>query len=384
MLNSPLALLGAVLLLFCLGYTTFQLIVCLIGVRTPDYGRDRQRPVTILKPLCGNEPDLYANLESFCRQSHDCFQIVFGTNRDDDPALAVVARLAREFPQLDMAVSRGCSPLGANLKVANLAAMLAHARYETLVIADSDIHVPPDYLSRVVAPLADERTGMVSCLYRAQPANNLVARLAGQYIDDWLRPSVLVSRVLGNKLYAFGATLVLTRDTLAAIGGFESLADYLADDHELGARVRALGLDTVLSDCVVTTTVQETSLIDMLVHERRWWKTIRAIQPLGCIMSFVTFTLPLGLIGWLLMLGQGNWFAVVLILWALRYAVRMTNGWPGVKAAAGDVVLVMVRDFLTAFAWLWGLFGHRIVWRDKQFVLDRDGLLKAVITKDET
>lgn len=379
-----LDVLGDLALVLALVYGGFALIASLIGIRAADRQRDHDRPVTLLKPLCGDETDLYTNLRSFCEQSHGCFQIVFGTNRADDPALAVVDRLCAEYPHLDIAVSRQCAPLGCNLKVANLARMFTYARYDTLVIADSDIRVPRDYLARVIAPLADPGVGLVTCLYNNLAPRGLWSRLAGHYIEDWFFPSVLVSRALGGQLFAFGATLALTRDTLARIGGFASMADHLADDYILGARIRELGLATVLSDCVVATSTNESSLAGLLDHEKRWMQTIRSAQPVGYTFAFITLTVPLGLIGWLLAFGQPGLFYLVLLLVAMRCGIRLTGPWRGARQAAIDIALVPVRDALTAYVWARGLFGRRIIWRNQQFALGRHGYLKPITSEDKS
>lgn len=364
-------------------YGFFALIVTLVGIRPSRRPPDHDRPVTVLKPLCGNERGLYSNLRSFCEQSHSCFQIVFGTNRRDDPALAVVDRLSAEYPHLDITVSRQCAPLGCNLKVANLARMLAYARYDTLVIADSDIRVPRDYLARVLAPLAERGVGLVSCLYTSRTPHGLWSRLAGHYIDDWFVPSVLVSRALGGRLFAFGATLALTRETLDRIGGFESIADYLADDYIVGARIRARGLTTVLSDCVVETETNESSLTSLLTHEKRWMQTIRSAQPIGYAFSFVTLIVPLGVIGWLLAFRQPYLYCFVLLLIVLRCGIRLIGPWRGWRQTLINLALVPVRDALTACAWVSGLFGRHILWRNRQFALGRNGYLKPITSEDK-
>lgn len=365
-------------------YGGLALVASLLGIKADPRQPDRRRPVTVLKPLCGDEPGLYEHLQSFCEQDHDCFQIVFGTNSADDPALEVVERLRADYPHVDIAVSPSCPTLGCNLKISNLTRMLTYAHYDTLVIADSDIRVCRDYLARVIAPLADRDTGMVSCLYRSLDARDLWSRLAAMFIEDWFFTSVLVSRLLGNKLATFGATIALERQTLSRIGGFEAINNHLADDYIIGLRVKQLGLATVLSDYVVQTSTHEPTLAAMLSHEKRWMQTIRSAQPIGYTFTFITFTLPLGLLALLLGAEQTILPSLFLVIVAMRCATRLTRPWRGLRQTCFDIALIPVRDALTAFVWAWGLFGRRIIWRNQQFALGRNGYLKPITFEDKS
>jgi len=209
-------------------------------------------PVTVLKPLCGAEPDLYANLRSFCIQDYAHFQIVFGVRDSADPALQVAERLAAEFPHLAIDIVVNAQQHGANRKVSNLINMLEVARHEVLVIADSDALVGPDYLATVTAPLQDESTGLVTCLYHSVPAGTGWSQLGAMYVNEWYMPSVLLGRLLGNREFASGQTLCLRRQMLTGNDGLRSIAHHLADDYQLGALVRQRGQQIVLSSYVTT------------------------------------------------------------------------------------------------------------------------------------
>ena len=187
-------------------------------------------PVSILKPLCGAEPRLYANLQTFCAQTHPSYQLLFGVAHASDAAASVVRRLARAYPERDIELVIDATAHGSNRKVANLINLSRHAKHDVIVIADSDISVEPDYLMRVTAPLADPGVGVVTCLYRARCVGGIWARLGGLFIDEWFAPSVYVANALGYGRFGFGATLALTRETLQKIGGLEALRDCLADD----------------------------------------------------------------------------------------------------------------------------------------------------------
>jgi ceramide glucosyltransferase len=235
--------------------------------------------VTVLKPLHGAEPLLEAALASTCAQDYPTFQVIFGVQRADDPALAIVERLRQRFPTADLTVVVDPRRHGTNPKIGNLINMLPAAKHDVLVIADSDLHVAPDWLTRVVAALAVPGTGLACTLYAGLPATGaLVERLAAMQITHTFLPGAVLSRALGRQ-DCLGATMALWRATLAQIGGLQALADHLADDNLLGQRVRALGLEVALADTVPATTVPEATLQALWRHELRWARTIRTLVP---------------------------------------------------------------------------------------------------------
>lgn len=312
-------------------------------------------PVSVLKPLCGAEPRLYENLATLCRQRHPAFQLVFGVRAADDPALAVVKQLRRDYPDCDIALVVDPRVHGSNLKVSNLINLFAQAKHDRLVIADSDIAVPPDYLARVTAPLADAGVGVVTCLYRGNPTGGLWSRLGAQFIDDWFAPSVRIAHAGGSRRFAFGATIALRRDVLVSIGRFEVLADRLADDFWLGELTRRQGLRTVLSDVVVSTDVTEEHFADLWRHEVRWLRTIRSLNPLGFAFTFITFTWPMLALGVLLAP-----LPAVLALAILGVIAR--------SMMAGSVAAALrapLRDAMLLAGWAVALTGKRVQWREQ-------------------
>jgi ceramide glucosyltransferase len=337
-------------------YATLAALATLRARRAgPHASTAASQPVTILKPLCGAEPRLYDNLATFCRQAHPCFQLVFGVREAGDAAVAVVRRLQADYPQCDIALVIDQRTHGSNPKVSNLLNMMPHARHDWLVLADSDIAVPDDYLARVTAPLAAPGTGVVTCLYEGRPQGNGWPQIGAQFIDDWFAPSVRVAHAGGSRSFAFGATIALRRDALDAIGGLAALKDRLADDYWLGELTRRKRLATVLSDVVVTTDVTEQTLRDLWRHELRWMRTIRSLNPAGFAFTFITFTWPmlfLGLaisrapLGWALLLAGG--VARCLLSRSLGAAMRSP-----------------LRDALLLAEWAAALGGTRVRWRQQ-------------------
>jgi ceramide glucosyltransferase len=339
--------------------------------------------VSVLKPLCGLEPGLEANLRSFCEQTHPTVEILFGARDPADLALAVARRVAAGTDRV-VHVMAGARGSGANQKVNTLAFLLPHARSDVIVVADSDIRVGPTYVERVTAPLRDPRVGVTTCLYRGIPTGSVWSRLGALGVDEWFRPATLIARALGWGAQCFGATMAMRRDVLQAIGGFEPLASHLADDYELGARVQRLGLRTVVSDYEVATVVDEPTPAALLAHELRWMRAIRTVQPLGFVGMAITYALPTTLLAaavsgrpWALALPV---VAVLLRLglhWATRSGppIEAVTGLDGEVGAAATPWLVPLRDLMSFGVWGASFAGRRVVWRQQTLHLQANGVL---------
>lgn len=349
-------LLGSALTCVSAGYAVAAAVLTRrAGARAPAAAAAGEIRASVLKPLCGAEPRLYDNLATLCRQSVTGYQVVCGVRDPDDPAIAVVRRLQQDFPDTDLELVIDPRVHGSNLKVSNLINLAAQARHDVLVVADSDIAVPHDYLARVAAPLADPGVGIVTCLYRGRPADAFWAKLGAQFIDDWFAPSVRIAHAGGSRRFAFGATIALRRDTLTQIGGFASLSDRLADDFWLGELTRQAGLRTVLSDVVVTTDVTETRLTELWTHELRWLRTIRSLNPAGFAFTFITFTWPMLVVG------------VALSPTPVTFAMALA-GMLARCVTAGTLAAALrapLRDILLFAGWLQALRGTRVHWRDQ-------------------
>lgn len=334
-------------------------------------------PITILKPLCGLEPDLYENLRSFCDQDYPEFQVLFGVRDADDPALAVARRLVREFPQRDLRVVVDDRLIGSNRKVSNLANMLPAASHELLVIADSDIRVGSDYLSHLAAPLARPEVGLVTCLYRARPDASLWSRLGAMGVNEGFLPSVLVARALGSTAFGFGSTLALRREHLDRIGGFDALAEHLADDYQLGELTRRCGLRTVLSTYLVETLAHEPNAAALLHHELRWARTIRAVRPWGHLFSVVTHALPMSLFA-VALAGGAAWSVALPFLALGGRLVLHYAACTGLRLSwRGDPWLVPIRDLLSFAVWAVSFLGRSVRWRRGEFSVASDGRMRA-------
>jgi ceramide glucosyltransferase len=379
---SVLAWAGVVLAALAAIYTLIALLGAVLRPRraTPWPHATALPGVTILKPLCGAEPRLYECLHSFCSQAWPELQIVFGVRDPADPAVAVVRRLQHEFPRLDLALVLDGTHHGSNAKVSNLINIMAIAKHDYLIIVDSDIRVGPGYVQGVVAPLLDESVGIVTCPYVGRPLPDLWSQLGAQFINGWFVPSVFVAALFGSRAFAFGATIALRRRVLEAIGGLPAMADQLADDYRLGELTRELGLRTVLSNVVVETVVEERSLQDLIGHELRWLRTIKAVRPIGYSLAFVTFALPVALLGTLVS-GLARPALLALGLTALlRLVMHLFWSAGGDRSVWTRLWAVPLHDCVLFAVWCWGFLGQRVNWRQTSFHLAQDGSVYALRT----
>jgi ceramide glucosyltransferase len=374
--HSAILWCGMTLTAVAMAYAVIACIALSVRIRGSRFTAKVQPPVTILKPLCGAEPETYACLRSFCEQAYPEFEIVFGVRDAGDPALAVVSRLQREFPQLELAVAVDGSEHGSSRKVSNLINMLPLARHEYLVLSDSDVRVGRDYLAKIVGPLLDEGVGIVTCAYRGCPRPGLWPLLGSMFINEWFLPSVRVAAMAGSRAFAFGATIALRRQVLERVGGFAAIADQLADDYRLGELTRRLGLRTVLSEVMVDTGVAEGSFGELARHELRWLRTIRALRPKAYCLCFITFGVPVAALGALLAGGVAPAVGMLGVTALARLAVH----WRDPKARSGlwQVAVVPVRDVLSLGLWLWSFSTRRVHWRDELYRVTGDGSVKLV------
>jgi ceramide glucosyltransferase len=332
--------------------------------------------VSILKPLCGAEPETYECLRSFCTQIYAPYQVVFGVSDPADPAVSIVQRLQREFPDLDLALSIEHRRHGSNPKVSNLIHMLALARHDYLVIADSDVRVEPTYLAELVPPLADDGVGIVTCCYRGVPRPGIWSLFGSMYINEWFIPSVRVAALWGYRSFAFGATIAIRRDTLARVGGLAAISDQLADDYRLGELTRAHGLRTVLSSVEVDTLVRERSAADLIAHELRWRRTIRKLSPYGYAFSFVTLGLPVTVLQLLLTGGAAASAAIVGITALSSVLIPLKARTRHLTRLS--IFLVPLRDLLHFVLWIWSFTTRHVRWRKDRFLLRRDGAAQPI------
>lgn len=338
-------------------------------------------PISILKPLKGIDPEIYEGFRSHCLQDYPEYEIIFGVSDPADPAVASVEQLQREFPERAIRLVVCPNVLGTNVKVSNLEQMVQVARYEHLIVNDSDIRVERDYLRRVMAPLANEHAGMVTCLYRGVAAPTLGSQLEALGISADFCAGVLVAQqVEGGVRFGLGSTLALRRKELDRIGGFRAIVDFLADDYELGRRIADLGLKVTLSDVVVETHLPAYDVRGFLDHQLRWARGVRDARRGGYIGLAATFGLLWALLN-VIAAHAAPWsWAVFAAIFLLRVAMAIVVG----KSVLQDsrvmeqIWLLPLRDLLAVFVWIASFVGHTVVWRGETFELKNGRLIRQI------
>jgi ceramide glucosyltransferase len=315
--------------------------------------------VSILKPIRGGDGLREAIASHLALKGE--FELLCGVRSMDDPAV----RVLREFPQVRVVECRTVTPNG---KAGVLMDLVAAARYPVIIVNDQDIRVPADYLERVVSPLRDPKVGLVTCLYRPS-GSTFAARFEGLGVSTDFAPSTLVARMVGVDEFAMGSTMAFRRGDLERIGGFAAVADYLADDYQLGHRLHGLGLKCVLADVVVETHLGG-SWRDVWLHQVRWARTIRVSKFGGFLGLPVTFATVWALVAAAL----GHWW-IAGALFAIRMTMALIAGWFVMRSR--DVLrlfwAIPARDVFGAAVWFAALFGNSVIWRGEKLRLDGEG-----------
>lgn len=337
--------------------------------------------VSLLKPVRGVDAGAFENFASFCRQDYGTFEIVFGVADPRDPAVEVVERLRREFP--DVPIRLVVAPLrGANRKATLLDALAREARHDVLVANDSDMRADPDYLARVVATLSKDGVGVVTCAYRGEDVGSITAGLEALHMGVTFLPSAVFAGEVMHMAFAMGATVALRRRDLDLIGGFAAVEEFLADDYQIGARVAAIGRGVAICPYVLRSVLGATRFRDQWQRELRWARCARVSRPAGHVGYALTFSTPLSLALLAALHGQAAGWAVLAGSMSLRWAVALAlTRETGDAASRRWLALLPVRDLLTAAVWGAALVTRRVVWRGDFFRVERDGRVVALGTR---
>ena len=334
-------------------------------------------PISILKPLAGIDDGLEDNLRTFFEQDYADFEILFAVRTPDDPAIAVAERLRARYPGVPSRLIVTGEPPYPNAKVYSLDRMLAVARHDLLVMSDSDIRVTPEMLAVIAAEFQDAKLGLATCPYRAVPGRSFWNTLEALGLNTEFIGGVLVARLLDGMKFALGPTIAARRATLAGIGGFDAVKDFLAEDFVMGNLAAARGDGVILSSYVIEHHIGAQTLAANLRHRLRWNRSTRRSRPAGYAGQLFTNPLPLALLLWAV---KPEWWPAA----AAAVFLRAAAGW----AAAGYVLrdpltarlffLVPLQDLLSFAMWLAGFFGNTILWRGRKYYLQADGRFELV------
>jgi ceramide glucosyltransferase len=369
--------------------TAYLILVLIAGFR---FRRPQSReavsptafpPVTLLKPLCGIEPGLEAHLTSFFEQQYPAYEIIFGARHADDPALQIARRVSRRYPSVPVEVVITGEPWRPNAKVCSLMKMYERAQHNFLIISDSDVTVGPNYISEVVQPLLDPKNGMVTCLYRGLATGGIWAKLEALGMSVEMTAGAIVANLLEGMKFALGPTMAVRRDALDAVGGFELLADYCADDYVLGREVSDSGRQVVMSQHVIDHVVINRRFACSMHHQLRWMKSTRFSRHAGHAGTAMTFAMPFGLLG---LVGAGalhHWLlgaALFAAAYLNRVAQSVAAGWcvVGDRRALQLAWLYPLRDLMGFVFWCASYTGRTIVWRGEWYRLEKGGRMLLV------
>ncbi len=353
--------------LACAAYWLLALYASLKQLREPRSQSTFTPPISILKPIRGRDEHFYEAILSHAQQDYPAFEILFGIRDPDDPAWIDIRRLIAEFPNLPIRTITA-APTTPNGKVGMLIALAQAARHQMLLVNDSDILVPPDYLRTVMAPLEDPSVGLATCLYRAR-GSSFPAKFEALGIATDFVPSLLVARVVGVVQFALGSTMAFHTNELHAIGGFEAIADFLADDYQLGERIAKTGKQIAIAACPVETSLGAGSWKDIWKHQVRWSRTIRVSQGAGYAGSVITQAAP-----WcLLAIATGHWPIALGC-----YTIRIAAGWAAATVVGANIEawLIPFRDVFGTAVWAAGMIGGEVEWRGQRLKLRKDGRIQ--------
>jgi len=327
--------------------------------------------VSVLKPVLGVDFASHENFSSFCLQDYPEYEILFAVNGDADPAVQLIRRIIADFPERKIRLLVGAEHLGANRKVNKLARLSREARHELLVLTDGDVRVGPHYLREVTAPLADRRIGAVTSFYRGIAEKNLGAEIEAVGASSDFFAGVLMAGWMEGITFALGASISTTKEWLGKMGGFEAIADALADDYELGHRIAKAGGEVALSREAVWTVYPAQSLRGFWDHQVRWARTVRLCRPLSYIGLLFTQGLPWVLLAALV--APAKWIAVAYLLayLVLRFAMAWTVGVWGVgdELLRHKIWLVPLRDTIHFVVWLASFGSNHVRWGGVEYVI---------------
>ena len=330
-------------------------------------------PVSVLKPVHGLEAQLKENIESFFLQDYPGYEILFAADEADDPALEVVREVCARYPHIPTRILVTGTPWP-NPVVYSFHCMAQAAAHDILVTTDSDVEVSPRYLREIVPPLLDPKVGMVTCVYRGKNVAGFFSGLTAIGMSVEMTAGVLVANLLEGMKFGLGPTTVVRKDSLASIGGYSALQDYIAYDFAIGNLIAKAGYRVVLSNHIIDHVVNQKSLQRMWQNQLRWAQSTRYSRPWGHFGSGLIFAILYGLLGFVSAALLGHWKVGIMLLGAAvlnRLAEAWLVGWtvvrdPNVKSAPW---LYPLRDLLGFFVWFASYLNLRYVWRDSRFEL---------------
>jgi ceramide glucosyltransferase len=377
------ALLPFVITLPALAYCLISLFCARRYVRAPRQTCCGAPPaVSILKPVKGMDQGSYENFASFCRQEYAGeVQLLFALASPDDPVVAVIRRLMADFPERDISLTVNPAIHGPNYKVSNLINAFPGAKHDIIIVCDSDIRVPADYLSSVCSHFRDPKVGLVTSLYRTSRVHGIATAVEATGFTTEMIPNVMVALQLEGLSFALGASMAMRREALLSMGGFGALADYLADDYQLGNKIHRMGWRIALDDCFVESMVSPENLATTFSRQLRWARTMRVSRPGGYLASGITLPFPAALLAILIAPTTATALASAGLLYLARLCVATIFSRRFVRDGLLPcwLWLIPLRDMLSFFSWALSFLGSRVEWRGSRFLLKPGGKLEELV-----
>lgn len=374
---APGKVLAAALFLLLCGaivYSIMQIIAAnrYLAVRPP--ALRTPEPVSILKPLSGLDLGLESNLRTFFEQDYAAFEILFAVRSSTDPSVSVVSKLQGEYPNVPSRLVITGEPPYPNGKVFGLDRMLSQAANDLVVMSDSDIRVDGNLLKTVAAEFQNKRLGVATCPYRAVPGSSFWSKLeaTGMNTDFW--GGALVARMLEGMRFAVGPTIAARRKAIQAIGGFDRVKDYLAEDFVIGKFAAEAGEGVILSSYVIEHHIGSATLPENIMHRLRWARSTRRSRPAGYSGQLFTMPLPLAL---LVCAVSPSWWPVLPVTIVVRGISAYTVS-KGVLRSKLNWFLLPIEDLMGFCFWLAGFFGNTISWRGRRYRLFADGRFEQI------
>ena len=361
-------------------------VYCVIGyfrgLRKIPQARSSFMPAaSIVKPVRGLDFEAYENFASFCRLDYPEYEVVFAVSDPRDPVIPIIEKLRADFPSCSMRLITNVPRIGTSDKVNNLCQLVRNAKYDFLVMSDSDVRVEPDYLKQVLAPFADPEVGAVTAFYKSLSAGNVASNLdaLGMYMDS--APAALVAwKIEGRLGFAFGWTMATSKKHLKKIGGWEAMVNHHSDDFELGNRIAQSGHRVALMEKPVSMVFPKGSLKEYFSHEMRWSIGLKSVRPWGYWGLVFTHGLPWAFIGAAVAFSISS--KPVAAFYLLAYLILrvglawLTGVWGlGDRRLAKILWLVPVRDAISFVVWVSGFFSEKITWRGLEYRVQKGRLI---------
>jgi len=339
--------------------------------------------VTIFKPLHGWEDQLAANLESFFHQDYPDYEVILGVRDANNPAARIAQEVRQRHPDIPSRLVVSGPPEWPNAKVFSLDKMLAASSRSFCIISDSDVRVAPDFLRNTIPSLLDPKVGLVTCMYRGVPASDFWSRLEALGLSIEMSSGVLVADMMEGMRFALGPAMAVRRNTIEAIGGIASVADYYSDDFELGNRVWAAGYKVVLSHHIVENVLTPRSPMRTLGDQLRWMKSTRYSRPAGHAGTGLTYALPYGVLGLIAGGAIGRWdlgIGLFVLACLNRIIQSLAVGWRVARdpLAVRTCWLYPLRDLFGFVGWLLSYMNRNFYWRGETYRFGKEGRISPL------